>query len=273
MLLGISSFTYGWAIGVPGKMPAIPWTEQSLLDQTLRFGLHTLQIGDNLPLHSLPEERLAALKERAVLNNIRLELGARKLTHEHLHRYLVLAEYFNAPLLRFVIDSDNYTPNLDEIKNIINDSLPILKNNKVKIGIENHDRLKARDLAALMERIGSSDVGICLDCANSLGAGEGLEFVAGMLAPYTLNLHVKDFTVQRLSHNMGFIITGAETGKGMINLPLLLDLLSPYNRCESAILEQWTPPRSSIDETISIESEWAKTGVEYLKQFQKFKIS
>lgn len=175
MVLGISSFAYGWAVGLPGKIPANPWTQQNLLD--------TLQVGDNLPLHSLPNERLVALKTRVDNNIIRLESGVRKLTPEHLYTYLKLAEYFIAPLVRFVIDSDNCVPGVNQIKSNINEFLSTIKNTGIKIGIENHDRLKASELATLMEGIGSSDVDICLDCVNSIGAEEGLEFVARILAP------------------------------------------------------------------------------------------
>src|SRR5687768_698532 len=118
MLLGISSFTYGWAVGVPGHMAANPWTELTLLRQTIDFGLNTLQLGDNLPVHGLSKERLDTLKRQADASRIRLEVGARKLTRENLRAYLELAKYLNAPLLRFVIDDDHYTPPRDEIKGI-----------------------------------------------------------------------------------------------------------------------------------------------------------
>ena len=270
MLLGISSFTYGWAVGVPGNMPANPWTELTLLQRTIDFGLNTLQLGDNLPIHGLSKERLDTLKRQSDNSGIRLEIGARKLTRENLRVYLELAESLNAPLLRFVIDDDQYTPSREEIKRIVKEFVPDLEKNKIKLGIENHDRFKAKELAAMIEEIGSSQVGICLDCVNSMGAGEGLEFVAGILAPYTINLHIKDFIVQRLPHKMGFTVTGTEAGKGMTNLPLLLDLLTPYNRCTSAVLEQWTPPENSIQETVVKENNWAHAGIRYLKTFKEF---
>jgi sugar phosphate isomerase/epimerase len=251
-------------------MPPNPWRELTLLQQTIDFGLNTLQLGDNLAVHGLSKERLETLKRQAHTNRIRLEVGARKLTRENLRAYLELSAYLNAPLLRFVIDDDHYTPPPEEIKRIIKEFVPELENSKIKLGIENHDRFKAKELAAMIEEIGSSQVGVCLDCVNSMGAGEGLEFVAGVLAPYTINLHIKDFTVQRLPHKMGFTVTGTEAGKGMTNLPLLLDLLSPYDRCTSAVLEQWTPPETSIQETVIKENNWARSGIQYLKTFKEF---
>ena len=51
MRLGISSFTYGWSVGVPGSVPARPMTWEDLLLKAVAFDIDVLQIGDNLPLH------------------------------------------------------------------------------------------------------------------------------------------------------------------------------------------------------------------------------
>ena len=52
-----------------------------------------------------------------------------------------------------------------------------------------------------------------------MGAGEGFETVSEILLPYTINLHLKDFTIRRVSHKMGMIIEGTPAGKGMLNIP------------------------------------------------------
>ena len=57
MVLGISSFTYGWAVGIEDAQRSL--NEQDLVAQTRSFGLNCLQIGDNLPLHRMPSERLS----------------------------------------------------------------------------------------------------------------------------------------------------------------------------------------------------------------------
>src|SRR5688572_18214544 len=204
MKLGISSFTYGWSIGVPGNLPAVRMDEIDLLYHANYFGVSCLQIGDNLPLHELSSAQLHALKSQAINHNIRLEIGARKLTQEHLNRYLDLTTFFNSPLLRFVVDGDGYEPDSTTIIEIIRKALPSLKQNNIILGIENHDRFKADELVSIMNAVNDPSVGICLDCVNSLGAGEGLEWVLNRLAPFTVNLHIKDFKIERLYHKMGF---------------------------------------------------------------------
>lgn len=267
MQLGISTYTYGWAVGAPGKVPDHPLTELDLLERAKGFGLRLVQFGDNLPLHELPEERLQALARQAKELGISLELGARRLTPEHLHRYLDLAERLGAKVLRFVVEAPGYAPDLPEIISLLKEAVPVLEQKGLTLGLENHDRLKAREFAAIMEQVGSERVGICLDSVNSMGAGEGLEQIVDTLAPYTINLHVKDFGIRRLPHLMGFQIDGRPAGKGMLQVPWLLEKLAPFHRCRTAILEQWVVPEDYLDKTIAKEKSWAEESVAYLRPF------
>src|SRR3712207_8916183 len=92
MQLGISTYTYGWAVGVPGKMPDQPLTELDLLRKAQAFGLRLVQFGDNLPLHLLSADRLQNLDQTAKATNIALEVGARGLTPAHLQEYILLSK-------------------------------------------------------------------------------------------------------------------------------------------------------------------------------------
>jgi sugar phosphate isomerase/epimerase len=270
MHLGLSSFTYGWAIGIPGYPPTNPWRVADLLQQVVAYKLDTLQIGDNLPLHLFTSDELQKLKSTADSHGIRLEIGARGLTEKNLDLYLGLAEMLRAKLIRFVTDGDGYEPDPNQIIRILKSRQGALRDSGAKLGIENHDRLKASELASIMNSVGNSQVGICLDCVNSMGAGEGLEHVSRVLAPFTLNLHIKDFVTTRLPHKMGFSITGAVAGSGMTNLPMLLERIVPFGRCESAVLEQWVPPEPDLEKTIQKESIWAEAGIQYLRTLPVF---
>jgi sugar phosphate isomerase/epimerase len=169
-----------------------------------------------------------------------------------------------------VIDADDYAPDLLTITALLHSFVPELEKRKITLGIENHDRFKAKELANVMKAIDTKYVGICLDCVNSMGAGEGLEYVVDILAPYTVNLHIKDFKVERLWHNMGFTISGTPAGKGLSNIPMILEKLKPFNRCQSAVLEQWVPFDKDIEQVCKKEKEWASMGIQYLKQLPDF---
>jgi sugar phosphate isomerase/epimerase len=168
-----------------------------------------------------------------------------------------------------VIDGQNFEPDVMEISAIISDFLPEFKSRNIKLAIENHDRFKAREFEKIIQNAGSDLVGICLDSVNSMGAGEGFEEVAGILIPYTINFHVKDFTIRRVSHKMGIIIEGAPAGKGLLNISEVVDRLNEKGQCNSAILELWTPPENDIESTVLKENLWATESIEYLKKIIK----
>ena len=266
MLLGISSFTYGWAFGANGNKPSM--TISQLLQLTSAFGLKCLQIGDNAPLHCLDTEQLASL--RAIAKGIRLEVGARGLTPDHLEQYIQIATSIDAPLLRFVVDGPGYEPAELEIISIIRNVLPELRKRNIILGIENHDRFKAEQLRNILDTLADDQVGICLDTVNSLGAGEGLDWVTNVLAPLTVNLHIKEFSISRFSHNMGFEVVGAPAGKGMMDITSVIDQLGEYKRCKSAVLEQWVPWQGTYSDTVALEKRWSEESINYLKGLSIF---
>ncbi len=262
MILGISSYTFTWSVGVDGFLPATPWNEIDLLNKTEELGVSCLQIADNLPLHKLGDERLENLINIAKQKNIRLEAGSRGMTLKNLQQYISIAEKIGSPILRFVIDGNNFTPEIKEIISIIKEALSELKKRNIILVIENHDRFKAREFEEIIQRVGSGQVGICLDSVNSMGAGEGIETITTVLAPHTVNLHIKEFIVERHPHKMGFTIEGRPVGEGQLPLEWMLRQLTW--KCQSAILEQWTPPEKTIEQTMQKEMEWAEKSIKYL---------
>ena len=263
MEAGISSYTYTWAIGVHGSEPEKPMTVFELIETANTLGIKVVQIADNLPLEKFLIPELERIKEFADHLGIRIEVGTRWMTLERLKIYLNIAQIMNSPILRFVIDGPGFEPSLKEIHSIIQEIVPELEQLDICLVIENHDRLLAREFVEMVQKSGSKKVAICLDTVNSMGAGEGLETVIGLLAPYTMNLHVKEFSIRRVSHKMGFVIEGVPLGKGMLPVAELISKVTSH--CQSAILEQWTPPEATIQETIKKESEWAVESILYLK--------
>ena len=263
MLLGLSSYTYGWAVGVRGHEPAHPLDECGLLDKCREHGIRLLQIGDNLPLHTFDAGRLDRLAQRAQDEGVQLELGARRLTVKRVCEYAAIARQLGASLVRFVIDDADYHPQPDHVTAVLREAIPLLEG--LTLGIENHDRFPAASLRSMIEGTGSDRIGVCLDTANSLGAGEGLETVLDQLAPLAVNLHIKDFHIARVPHLMGFAVEGRPAGQGVLDVPALLNRLAPNARCQTAVLELWTPPESRLEDTIAKEGAWAGQSIHYLK--------
>lgn len=267
MKLGIGSYTYTWAIGVPGQSTENPLNPLELLSRAVELGVQVAQFCDNLPLTKLTPAELDEVSTFASTNKIAVELGTRGIDPANLLSHLHLARRFQAPFVRVVLDSKNCHPTPAEAISILRESIPTFSKIGVKIAIENHDRFTAATLVDIVEALGAEHVGICLDTVNSLGALEGPEVVVKTLAPYTLNLHVKDFTIERVSSQMGFVVAGCAAGDGRINVPWLLNELCAAGRDVNAILELWTPFGPTLAETIKREAEMAEKSIRYLRQF------
>ena len=266
MKLGISSWSFPWAIGVPGYPPEQPLTAFGLLDRAADLGVHVVQIADNLPLAALTPSTLERLAHHAADREICIEVGTRGIGPDNLRTYLRLAQQFGSPLLRVVIDTADHHPSPEEVVTSLGRLMPEFEQAAVCLAVENHDRFKARTLAGILERIGSRTVGVCLDTVNSFGALEGPEAVVAALAPWVVNLHVKDFTVVRARGNLGFIVEGRPAGQGMLDVPWLLARM-PQGCQVNAILEQWPPPEPELADTIVKESRWVEQSVQYLRTF------
>lgn len=265
MIPGISTYTYGWGFGAAGPGLARVMDEYDLIEQAVRFGVRCIQVGDNLPLHTFTPERMSAFGEAVKDKGLRLEVGARGLTDRNLGQYLDIARSLGAPLLRFVIDDDHYTPSVTHVIDLLRNHEKFLAQHDITLGIENHDRFRSLELKAIVEACPGRHIGICLDTVNSIGAGEGLSTVVEALAEHTVNLHIKDFAITRVPYKMGFSVTGAIAGQGMTDIPWLIEKISLYNRCASAILEQWVVPESSVELTIAKEKVWADQSMNYLR--------
>ena len=265
MQLGISTYSFPWSVGIKDFTPPQPLTASELLEYAAQKNIGFVQFGDNFPLHLLAKQELDDLKKMADELNLKIQVGTRKLTVDNILIYISIASILNTEFIRIVIDDENYHPKQKEVIDIINQVLPDLRRADLCLAIENHDRFPALVLKDIIESTNNDRIAICLDTANSLGAGEGLGEVVSILGPYTVNLHIKDVRINRLDHKMGFRISGCTAGTGVLNIPSLVEEIKKYGRCDSAILEIWSDPESTIEETIRKEKESVERSIEYLK--------
>jgi sugar phosphate isomerase/epimerase len=265
MKIGISSWAYPWAVGVPGSEPLNPMTPEQLLGRAKELDVEVVQIADNMPLDSLGDEELERLLYTATQLGLELEVGTCGFAPEHLKTYLEIARKLGSAFLRVVVDSPGHQPDNDEIMSTLRQVLPIAEQYGIDLLIENHDRLTADGLRSILGAAGSERIGIVLDTINSLGTFETVEHVLNVLAPWVRNVHVKDVTISRLGHKMGFLVEGAPAGSGDLNLDLLFNSIAQLEQDVNLILEQWPSPAESIDESIRREADWATASVSYLK--------
>lgn len=264
--LGIGSYAYAWAIGVPGYDTPDPMDVFAFIEIVAEHGVTVAQIADNLPLHELSFDELKCLKSLADDKHIAIEVGTRGIqSQDLLETYIDLARFFGSPILRVVVDSPQHHPSPADVINILRSQVNRLEQANIILAIENHDRFPARSLADIIRALDSPYVGICLDTVNSFGSLEGPEYVVKTLAPYVVNLHVKDFSIARHDHNMGFTLIGTPAGQGVLDIRWVMEQLDVYRQDYNAILELWPPPENTVQETIEKERQWAKQSITFLR--------
>ena len=101
-------------------------------------------------------------------------------------------------------------------------------------------------------------VGICLDPANCVAGLELPGDVIDRCAPYTLNLHVKDFAFTRRDGWVGFTLAGAAMGEGLLDLGAELSAVRPLERGISMIVEHWLTWQGDPRTTVAMERRWTR---------------
>jgi sugar phosphate isomerase/epimerase len=241
-------------------------TAEQLLDKAKQLGVRVAQIADNLPLDRLPDPELDTLARRAGQSGIDLEVGTCGIHPEHLRTYLRLAVRLKSPLVRVVLDTEDHHPSPAEAVEALRAVLPDFERAGVCLAVENHDRFKVATLAAMLERIDSRNIGVCLDTANSIGCPEGPETLLAALGRWVVNLHIKDYAIFRPPHRKGFVVEGRPAGRGQLDIPWLLAGLRAQGRDPNAILELWPPPQATVAESVAQEDAWATESIRYLRR-------
>lgn len=262
MKLGISTYALAWSIGVPGyEAPQNPVTYLDMIDIAEKNDVTLVQFADNIPLHLLSDKELKELRDKSEKAGVELEIGTRGTEPDLLIKYLHVADLLKSKFLRTIITN----PDLEVATSGLRKVLPEFERHGVTIGVENHGLHTTRQLSNLLNSIKSPFLGCCLDTVNSFEILEGTEQVVNNLLPYTVNLHVKDFDVQRVKHKMGFEILGKPAGKGRLGIPKLLKLLKQQGKDINLILELWPPFTNNVEDTISLEKDWFNQSIINLK--------
>ncbi|MCM3626134.1 sugar phosphate isomerase/epimerase [Paenibacillus glycanilyticus] len=262
MKLGISTYSLTWSIGIAGyPAPRNPLSVAQLLDIAYNNHIKLVQIADNLPLHQMSEAELLSIKKYADSLGIEIEIGTRGTDPDHLLLYLRIAELLGSSLCRTLILDKNLTKPLRELQEV----LPAFEQSGVRIAVENHGLHTTKQLASLFDACNHPFIGCCLDTVNSFSALDCPETVIRDLSPYLINLHLKDFDITRIDHQMGFMVLGKPAGYGKLDIEGLLQTVRNRSTDSNAILELWTPYTETVEQTIALERQWFEQSLQYLQ--------
>src|SRR5438552_9106623 len=117
MRLGVSTYTFGWALGVPGyPPPPSPLTVEGLLQKAADLGVRVVQLADDAQLHRLSDTELTSLRDAAGCRGIDLELGLRGIEPDWLLSHLRVAVGLRAPLVRVIIERTPHPSTADVVE-------------------------------------------------------------------------------------------------------------------------------------------------------------
>ncbi len=263
--IGIGSWTFPWATGtVQDRRPESILDPVGVVQRTVDIGVHVVHFLDNLPLDVFDGKVLDRARDLAVDHNIEVEVGTRGTEPAHLLRYLEIAQRMGARLVRTMGGWHKAPASVDQIKANFRKVLPQFEDAGVRIALENYEAYSTSDIAAIVREINSPSLGVCLDLTNSFAAMESADEILENLAPSTISVHLKEFTVERLEYLMGFAFRGKPTGQGVLPLTKIFDTLLANNRKANVIVEQWPPFYETLEKTMEMEFAWARQGVEHL---------
>lgn len=265
MKLGLGSYIFRWAIGTPIFQPSRPLDAVGLLGKAHELGVELVQFADNLPLERLSEKELLEVKATADHYGITLENGMEGVNAERLLLYLRISQIIGARLLRVSFHSPEIHPTLEEGLNALQQVLPEFEKAGVAIAIENHFTISSPDMVQLVKTLNSPLVGICIDSANSIRQREWPEETVAQLAPYVLNLHLKDYKLETHPDHLGVYIAGVPLGEGRLDAVGVMQTLVRYNRDFNVVLEHWCPLAESEEETLRQEMDWIRKGLQNAK--------
>ncbi len=267
MKLGISSYTFPWAIGLPDAIPNHPLTPLKLLEKAQELGVGLVQFGPNMYLDKLSEKELGEVVKQAGSWKIDLEVATEGIDPGHLRNQLQFAKRIGAILLKTTPEHPvGQVPMQTEISNCLHEVVAEFAEEKIGLAIDN-SRIPAQELNELIGAIRSPWLGVALDTANPLALPQGWQISVRVLGHRTLSLQIKDVVVHPEAYGMGFSVRGCPVGKGQLNIPWIVESFASLRIEPSAILESWTPVQKTLQETIAREDEWAKQGVDYLRRF------
>src|ERR1700730_4157186 len=150
MRLGISSWTYPWAIGVSGfPQPVRPIRLADLLERAAVLKVGVVQVADNLPLHKLDSAELRDARDQTAGLGLRIEIGTRGVEPAHLLRYLRLAGEFEAVVLRTLLLGVEQSSSLIDAEKWIREVLPEFEAEGITLCLENYEKHSCHDLAIL----------------------------------------------------------------------------------------------------------------------------
>jgi sugar phosphate isomerase/epimerase len=130
-------------------------------------------------------------------------------------------------LMRWTKDSPSTEEFLRAAAAELRDQKPVFRDNGVVLAIETHFEFTSFELLRLFDMCGAAPgeyLGICLDTMNLLTMLEDPVLATKRLLPWVVTTHIKDGGLLLTAD--GFVSFTAEAGKGVVDLPAVVEILA-----------------------------------------------
>ncbi|MGQ9575736.1 MAG: sugar phosphate isomerase/epimerase family protein [Thermoguttaceae bacterium] len=210
------------------------------------------------PFRSLRQEALAAIRSKAEQLGMYVQFGMGSIFRWHpmaaagrqllaeagydvnvseaqiVIHHLDVARRLGSPILRcvagnlFTRDEGHDMAGLaDQAVAVLGEACKAAEERGMKIALENHADFTVRELASIRARVNSPAFGFTLDCANLAFDLDEPVRLAGIMAPYALTTHYKNYRILRTRR--GLALENCGLGDGEIDVGAIARLLGQYH--------------------------------------------
>ena len=261
MAIGLSTYAFFWRWSAAAPRPL---SLAEMLAQTRQLGASVFQICDYPAIESLSLPELRDLRDNAADLGITLELGTRGVRVAHLERYRELAAVLGVRFIRSMLNTADHKPSPAEAIELLRQVVPRFRDQGVTLGLETYEQVSTVDLLTVVHGVDSPYLGVCLDPGNCVARLEMPSSVIAEVAPYVVNMHIKDFVFTRQAGWVGFSLIGCPLGTGLLDYDGMIQAVRPEARGINQIVEHWLPRGSAIAETCRTEEEWTRHSAGFL---------
>jgi 3-oxoisoapionate decarboxylase len=99
----------------------------------------------------------------------------------------------------------------------------IIARHDLRLAVENHKDWRTDELLAILKRLDSKHVGVCVDTGNSIALLEDPYEVVEGYAPWAFSTHLKDMAVAE--YDQGFLLAEVPLGQGFLDLKRIVTTL------------------------------------------------
>lgn len=237
--IGLSTSAFAYNVGTAGKNTERknpnPWTLEEFIDFVSQHNLGGIEMPLARFVPDLNVNRLDKVHEILSDRGMFFIMDAeRALDVEEINRLMPIAKAFNSSIIR--IKTSNilscarkklghpWPEHVEYCISTLKKLAPQLREQGLKIAIENHQDLDSHDLLKIVEAVGVDVVGVTFDIGNAFSVCEDPIFFAQKLGSSIINIHLKDYKIFRSTE--GFRLARCPLGAGSVDFKAVLPVLA-----------------------------------------------